>query len=39
MRPRNADAATVAGLARWVRVRGPWRLSKLRFVVLITRCS
>ena len=30
-------AATVAGLARWVRVRGPCRPSKLRLVVLTTR--
>src|SRR5688572_25721788 len=37
--PAIADAATVAGLARCVRVFGPCRPSKLRFVVLTTRLS
>ena len=35
MHPAIAEAATVAGLARCVRVFGPWRPSKLRLVVLI----
>src|SRR5206468_4014406 len=39
IRPAMADAATVAGLARCVRVDGPCRPSKLRLVVLITRMS
>ena len=40
MHPRIAEAATVMGLARWVRVRGPCRPSKLRFVEEMTRfCS
>src|SRR5207248_10784698 len=33
MRPVTAAAAAVAGLARCVRVFGPWRFSKLRLVV------
>jgi hypothetical protein len=32
-----AEAATVSGEARWVRVSGPWRLSKFLFVELTTR--
>src|SRR5258708_21930661 len=31
--PEIADAAAVAGLARWVRARGPWRPMKLRLDV------
>src|ERR1019366_10777343 len=31
--PDIAAAAAVAGLARWVRARGPWRPMKLRFEV------
>src|SRR3954468_2311075 len=31
--PDIAAAAAVAGLARWVRARGPWRPTKLRFEV------
>jgi hypothetical protein len=37
MQPASAEAATVAGLARCVRTPGPWRPSKLRLVLLITR--
>src|SRR5690606_1879706 len=37
MLPATAEAATVAGLARWVRAPGPCRPSKLRLVVLTTR--
>ena len=37
MRPRTALAATVAGLAMWVRVPGPWRPSKFRLVEETTR--
>ena len=37
MRPETAAAATIAGLARWVRAFEPWRFSKLRFVVDIER--
>jgi hypothetical protein len=33
MAPEIADAAAVAGLARWVRARGPWRPMKLRLDV------
>src|SRR5579864_1491862 len=33
MAPDIALAAAVAGLARWVRARGPWRPTKLRFEV------
>ncbi len=33
----TAEAATVAGLARCVRVIGPCRFLKLRFVELMTR--
>ena len=36
-KPATAEAATVIGLARWVRTPGPWRFSKLRLVELITR--
>src|ERR1700736_6884725 len=32
-----AAAAAMAGLARWVRARGPWRPMKLRFEVEIER--
>src|SRR3546814_16671569 len=38
MWPASADAATISGEARCVRVSGPWRLSKLRLVELTTRC-
>src|ERR1700688_765067 len=33
MAPDIAAAAAVAGLARWVRARGPWRPMKLRLEV------
>src|SRR5476649_953741 len=33
MTPDIADAAAEAGLARWVRARGPWRPMKLRLEV------
>src|ERR1700738_1312394 len=33
MAPAIAAAAAVAGLARWVRARGPWRPMKFRFEV------
>ena len=35
--PAMALAATVSGLAIWVRMPGPWRPSKLRLVLLIVR--
>ena len=37
MQPAIAAAATIAGLARWVRLPGPWRPSKLRLEVEIER--
>src|SRR3981189_628343 len=33
MAPAMAAAAALAGLARWVRARGPWRPTKLRLEV------
>src|SRR3954462_8508227 len=33
MAPDIAAAAAIAGLARWVRARGPWRPMKLRLEV------
>ena len=33
MAPEIAAAAAIAGLARWVRARGPWRPTKLRLEV------
>src|SRR3954469_8913305 len=38
MAPAIAAAAAVAGLARWVRARGPCRPTKLRLEVETERC-
>jgi len=38
MAPAIAEAAALAGLARCVRARGPWRPTKLRFEVETERC-
>src|SRR6201747_1114727 len=38
MAPAIAAAAAVAGLARWVLARGPWRPTKLRLEVETERC-
>src|ERR1700712_3216496 len=38
MAPAIAVAAAVAGLAKWVRARGPWRPTKFRLDVETERC-